>query len=131
MKDDLEHLQNMADWMDSRFTIPGTNIKFGLDAILGVIPGVGDTVTLATTAYLFGKARSYNLPWYLKIKILWNAFIDWLIGLIPLIGDIFDLGWKANQKNVALIREHLEKHPQTAAEAAVEEHVETYTEKKT
>jgi len=104
---DLDKLQAMADWMDSRFVIPGTSIRFGLDSILGLIPGIGDTVTLASTAYLFGVARNNGLPWHIHFKILWNAFIDWLIGIVPFFGDIFDVGWKANQKNVALIKEHL------------------------
>lgn len=106
---DIDKLQSMADLMDSRFIIPGTNIRFGLDALLGLIPGVGDTVTLASTLYLLGASHSYGLPHHLKLKMVFNAFIDWLIGLIPFLGDIFDIGWKSNQKNVAIIREHLER----------------------
>ena len=105
---DLANLHAMAEWMDSRFKIPGTSIRFGFDSILGLIPGVGDTVTILSTVYLIGKSHSYKLPWYITLRMVWNAFIDWLIGIIPLIGDIFDIGWKANQRNVALIKSHLE-----------------------
>lgn len=106
MEQDIEKLESLATWMDSRFQIPGTSIRFGLDSLLGIIPGVGDTVTLASTVFLISKAHSFGVPWYIILKMAWNAFLDWLIGLIPLIGDIFDIGWKANQKNVALIKKH-------------------------
>lgn len=105
---DLNKLQSMADWMDNRFRIPGTSIRFGLDSLLGLIPGVGDTVTLASTVYLISAARRYDLPWHVTLRMIWNAFIDWFIGLIPFLGDIFDVGWKSNQKNVALIKNYLE-----------------------
>lgn len=107
LKKDLEKLDSMARWMDSRFIIPGTQILFGFDSLLGLIPGVGDTLTLLTTLYLVGKAHQYGLPWHVKAKMIWNGFVDWLIGLVPLMGDIFDVQWKANHKNVALIREHV------------------------
>lgn len=108
---DLQQLQRLADWMDSKFTIPGTKIKFGLDSLIGIIPGVGDTATVAVTAFIIGKAGKYNLPFHIKSKMIWNAFIDWLIGLVPFFGDIFDIGFKANRKNVALLLDYLNKQP--------------------
>lgn len=107
MNDDIRKLESMAEWMDSRFVIPGTSIRFGLDSLLGVVPGVGDTLTLLSTVYLVGRAHSYKLPLRIKLLMVWNGFIDWLIGLVPLIGDIFDVGWKANKRNVQLIKKHL------------------------
>lgn len=103
---EIEKLEKLADWMDSRFSLPGTSIRFGLDSLLGLIPGVGDTVTLASTIYLIGRAQGYKLPWHVIARMAWNAFVDWLIGLIPLIGDIFDIGWKANKRNIQLIKDH-------------------------
>ena len=102
----IEELEDMAQWMDSRFNIPGTSIRFGIDSLLGLIPGVGDTVTLISTVYLLGVARTHDVPFNVQIKMVWNAFLDWLIGLVPIIGDVFDVGWKANLKNVSLIKEH-------------------------
>lgn len=113
--DTLKKLDNLAEWMDSRFKIPGTSIRFGFDSIIGIIPGLGDTVTLASTIYLIGIASSYNVPWYVQAQMIWNAFVDWIIGIIPLLGDIFDVGWKANLKNVALIKKHAEKLNEEAA----------------
>lgn len=103
----IKNLEKLAVWMDSRFTIPGTNIQLGMDSILGLIPGIGDTLTLGSTAYFYGFATSLNLPWHVKGRILWNGFIDWLIGLIPFFGDIFDIGWKSNLKNIELIKSHM------------------------
>ncbi len=103
---EIENLEKLADWMDSRFKIPGTSIRFGLDSLLGLVPGIGDTVTILSTIYLIGKSKSHNLPFYVTLKMIWNAFLDWFIGLIPFLGDIFDIGWKANRKNVALLKKH-------------------------
>ncbi len=106
--EEVDKLRNMAQWMDSKFVIPGTSIRFGFDSLLGFIPGVGDTVTLASTLYLIHKAKQYGLPKSAMVKMMWNLFVDWLIGLVPFIGDIFDIGWKANNKNVQIIADYLE-----------------------
>lgn len=103
---ELEKLQNMADWMDSKFVFPGTKIRFGLDSILGFLPGIGDSVTLLSAIYLVGKAHKHGVPNHIKIRMIWNAFIDWVVGLVPLLGDILDVGIKSNQKNVELLKKH-------------------------
>ena len=113
--EDLRQLQALADWMDSKFVIPGTKIRFGLDSIIGLIPGLGDTASAAVTAFIIAKAGKYNLPFHVKMRMAWNGFLDWLVGLIPFFGDIFDVGFKANRKNVALIVEHLERQKNTVA----------------
>lgn len=107
----LQSLQSLAELMDNRFTVPGTSMRFGLDALLGLIPGVGDTITLLITAYIISAAHQYKLPWHLKGRMIFNAGVDWLIGLVPLIGDIFDLKWRANLRNVRILHEHLAKNP--------------------
>ena len=107
--DDLRQLQSLADWMDSKFVIPGTKIRFGLDSILGLIPGIGDTAAAAVTSFIIAKAGKYKLPMHVRARMIWNGFLDWFIGLIPFFGDIFDIGFKANRKNIALLIEHLER----------------------
>jgi hypothetical protein len=109
MESELQKLDQLAELMDNRFMIPGTSIRFGLDSILGLIPGLGDSATLLVTLYLVEQAKRHNLPRHVRARMYGNAFIDWLIGLVPFAGDIFDIGWKANLRNVALIREHLER----------------------
>lgn len=108
---DFKSLETLADWMDSRFVVPGTSIRFGLDSLIGLVPGVGDTLTLASSAYLIGKARSYDVPAHVIGRMIFNAFLDWFIGLIPFFGDIFDIGWKANRKNLKLLKAHARRAP--------------------
>ncbi len=110
---ELQELEELARWMDDKFVIPGTSIRFGLDSVFGLIPGVGDTGTLFVTLYLAEKAKQHNMPPKLRRRMYWNAMVDWMIGIVPLVGDIFDLGWKANRRNIALVREHLQKDNQT------------------
>ncbi|MGQ0527679.1 MAG: DUF4112 domain-containing protein [Alphaproteobacteria bacterium] len=102
----LQDLETLADWMDSRFSIPGTNIRFGMDSLLGLVPGLGDTATAFITFYIIREAHRMGVPRQVKVRMGWNMFLDWLIGLIPLVGDLFDIGWKANRRNVALLRKH-------------------------
>ena len=110
-ENDLLKLEQLADLMDNRFVIPGTDIRVGLDAILGLIPGIGDTASLAVSGYIVHKARKAGVhPWLLS-RMTWNIFIDWLIGLVPLVGDIFDVSIKANKKNVELLRAHFKTAP--------------------
>jgi hypothetical protein len=103
------HLEGIADWMDSRFTVPGTKYKFGLDPVMGLIPGVGDTVSLAVSTYIYAKITDHDVPKHLRMKMAGNIFVDWLIGLIPFAGDLFDIGWKANRRNIKILKEHLDK----------------------
>jgi hypothetical protein len=103
---ELRLLDKLADVMDQRFIIPGTSIPVGLDSIIGLIPGIGDTATLAVSAFILHKARPH-VPPVIMGRMMWNVFLDWLIGLVPFFGDIFDVGWKANRRNVDLLKAHL------------------------
>lgn len=107
MNKDIRHLENIAQLMDNRFVIPGTSIRFGLDSIFGLVPGIGDTGTILVTLYLTTLARKHRLPKKVIAQMYRNAAIDWAIGLVPLAGDIFDIGFKANLRNVALLKEHI------------------------
>lgn len=105
----IDMLESLAHLMDRAFTVPGTQIRVGLDSIIGLIPGIGDTIAVAVSGYIYSFAKKAGVPWHKRTVMLWNIFIDWLIGLVPLIGDIFDVGWKANLKNVAIIKAHYAK----------------------
>lgn len=104
---ELMKLDQLADLMDNKLIIPGTNIRLGLDSIIGLIPGIGDTISLAVSGYIIHKARQTGVHPILLSRMTWNVFIDWLIGIVPFFGDIFDVGWKANRRNVDLLKEHL------------------------
>lgn len=108
-----ESLDRLAHWLDDRFTIPGTDIRFGLEGLLGLVPGIGDTATSLLSLYLVAQARRLGAPWRMIVRMLVNVFLDWLIGLIPLAGDIFDIAYKANRRNITLLQEHLSNLPQT------------------
>lgn len=111
---DIDRLEALADLMDSRFRIPGTGLRFGLDSLVGLIPGLGDAATLLPALYIFAKARAMGAPVPLQLWMLANIGIDTLIGAIPLIGDLFDFGFKANRMNVAMLRRHLDRRADRA-----------------
>lgn len=98
----------IARRMDNAFRIPGTRITFGLDTLLGLVPGIGDTLVLAPAAYIIKLAHEAGLPRRTLARMGMNVGIDWVIGLVPVVGDLFDLGYKANLRNAALLRAHLE-----------------------
>lgn len=105
----LEHLHRLANTMDSLFQIPGTGIRVGLDSIIGLIPGVGDALSLLPAGYIVANAAHMGVPKSTLLRMGMNVGVDTLIGAIPLIGDVFDIGWKGNRRNVALLRKHLER----------------------
>ncbi|OCX65316.1 hypothetical protein BFP70_09615 [Thioclava sp. SK-1] len=115
---ELAHLDRLANKMDRAFRVPGTSFRFGWDSVLGLIPGVGDTVTLVPSVYIIGRAHGLGVPTHLLARMGANVAIDWATGLIPLVGDIFDIGYKSNRKNVDLLRRHIERNTETFTETA-------------
>ncbi len=103
----IQRAEKLADWLDDRFRIPGTGIRIGLDGILGLIPGVGDTATAIISTYLITEAVRHKLPKSVIVKMGWNVVLDTVVGAVPLVGDFFDFAWKANRKNAALLAKHL------------------------
>lgn len=103
----VQHLQQLANLMDTAFEVPGTNIRFGLDALIGLVPGLGDTVTSLVALYIVASASRMGVSRATLVRMISNVGIDWLIGLVPFLGDLFDVYWKANQSNVAILRNHL------------------------
>ena len=102
----LDALRRWAVLLDSVFRIPGTRIRFGLDAIVGLIPGVGDISTPAFAALILMQAVRMRLPLVVQARMVLNAAIDMLLGLVPILGDLVDIGWKANMRNLALLERH-------------------------
>jgi hypothetical protein len=105
----LEALEGLAHNLDSRFRIPGTRIRFGWDSILGLVPGIGDIAAVAPGAYIWLEGHRLGVSNHVKGRMAFNLGVDWVIGSIPLLGDVLDVGFKANRRNVALIREHVER----------------------
>ena len=103
---DLKNLRVIAKLMDSQFRIPGTDVKFGLDALLGLIPGAGDFATFLISGYMVTVMAKNGASGFVLARMVLNIVIDSLIGSIPILGDIFDVAFKANQRNMALMQQH-------------------------
>lgn len=102
-----ERVRAMARLLDTAVRIPGTPVRFGLDAVLGLIPGVGDVVGAAASGYIVLAAARLGAPPTVLLRMLLNVGVDTLVGAVPLLGDLFDLGWRSNTRNVALLERHL------------------------
>lgn len=102
----LELLRRIARALDSAVPVPGTSFRFGLDPILGLIPGVGDLVSPLFTLGILFQARNLGVPRVVQLRMIFNVAIDVLTGFVPLIGDLFDFAWKANNRNMALLERH-------------------------
>ena len=103
---DLQMLRRFADLMDEAVPIPGTNKRFGLDAAAGLIPGVGDVVAGAMSAWIIVGALRHRVPTSKIFRMLVNLGVDLIVGAIPLAGDVFDVLHKQNSKNMRLLMEH-------------------------
>lgn len=99
-----QSLDQISRWMDGLFRIPGTGWRFGLDALIGLIPGVGDTATSLVSFYVLAAGVRYRVPKVTLARMGLNLAIDYAIGAIPFVGDLFDFYWKSNQRNVELLR---------------------------
>jgi hypothetical protein len=104
----------LARWMDSAFRVPGVGIRFGFDALLGLFPGVGDVTTSLASLYILSAAHRYNVPRITITRMALNILLETIIGAVPLLGDLFDVYWKSNQRNVELLRRHLAAPPAAA-----------------
>ncbi|HZI27130.1 MAG TPA: DUF4112 domain-containing protein [Gemmatimonadaceae bacterium] len=108
----LDVLRRVSGMLDSAMLVPGTGIRFGLDPILGLIPGLGDFVSPLFTIGILWQARDLSIPKVVQLRMIFNVAIDTLVGIVPVAGDLFDVAWKANDMNMALLERHAyEEHP--------------------
>lgn len=105
----------LAKWLDSAFQIPGTSWRVGLDPIIGLFPWVGDTVSSLAGLYILVVALQREVPKATMLRMGANIALDYVVGAIPVAGDLFDVYWKSNQRNVALLRRHVEASPVQSA----------------
>jgi hypothetical protein len=104
----IAEIDRLARLLDSKYRIPIIGYPIGLDGILGLIPGIGDAAALVPAAYIIWKAKKFGAPNHLLARMALNTGADTLIGTVPLIGQIFDIVYKSNNQNVAMLRSHLE-----------------------
>lgn len=102
----LKQMDALARLMDSQFRLPGTNFRFGLDGILGLIPGAGDLSTFAVSGYMIWVMAHNGASGYVMARMILNVLLDALIGSIPVLGDLFDFAFRANTRNMQLMRQH-------------------------
>ena len=105
----LVQLQKLARVMDSNWRIPFTRVRFGADSLLGLIPGVGDAIGMGISLYALVLAQRMGAPKSLLFKMLANSAIDAGVGAIPLVGDVFDVFFKSNTKNLKLVTDFIEQ----------------------
>lgn len=100
-----QNLERLGWLMDDLFRIPVIGWRVGLDALVGLIPGVGDTATTLASLYILTSAVRYRVPKITLLRMGLNLGIDYAVGALPLVGDLFDAWWKSNQKNIDLLRQ--------------------------
>lgn len=103
-------LDDLSFYLDGLFRVPGTGWRFGLDALIGLIPNVGDTLTSFASFYILVSGVRYGVPKITLLRMAFNIGLDYLVGAIPFLGDAFDFVWKANKQNMDLIRTRAAGH---------------------
>lgn len=107
----LARLDAMARLLDVAFILPGTNIRYGIDGIIGLIPVVGDIIGSVLSLWLVREARALGAPWHVTARMLGNVAIQGVVGTVPVAGDAFDVLFRANMRNVRLLRRWLDRQP--------------------
>jgi hypothetical protein len=95
--------------LDSQWRVPGTGIRFGVDPLVGLVPGLGDVATGLVSAYIVLMAKRLGLPYHVLARMAGNILVDVVFGSIPLLGSVFDVFYKANRRNFRLLQKHVER----------------------
>lgn len=103
----LQRVQRLAQLLDNAFSIPGTKIRFGWDSIIGLVPGGGDLATGALATYIVVEAARLGIPRKTLWRMVANVALDMATGVVPVAGDLVDVAYKSNRRNIRLIEEHL------------------------
>lgn len=108
----LTRVERLATLLDTAFVIPFTKFRFGVDGLFGLAPGLGDIVTTGLALYIVYEAHRIGAPKHVLARMLTNVALDGVIGAVPVAGDVFDVFWRANKRNVRILREHLDREAQ-------------------
>lgn len=104
----LNRIRKLSRLMDTAFRIPGTPFRIGLDPIIGIIPGLGDLIATAFSAYIIFLAARFSIPREDLGKMIYNITLEAVVGMVPILGDIFDAFYKSNIRNLKILEKHLE-----------------------
>jgi hypothetical protein len=107
----LARLDAVAKLLDVAFILPGTNIRYGIDGIIGLIPVVGAVIVTALSLWLVREARALGAPWYVTARMLGNIGVQGVVGMVPVVGDAFDVLFRANLRNARLLRRWIDHQP--------------------
>ena len=107
----LARLDAIAKLLDVAFIVPGTKIRYGIDGLIGLIPVVGDVIATALSLWVVREARALGAPWHVTARMLVNVAIDGVVGAVPVAGDAFDVLFRANMRNVRLLRRWIDEQP--------------------
>src|SRR5881409_3814101 len=107
----LARLDALAKLLDVAFIVPGTNVRYGIDGLIGLIPVVGDIITTAISLWIVREARALGAPWHITARMLGNVALDGVVGLVPVAGDAFDVMFRANVRNVRMLKRWLDRQP--------------------
>ena len=105
-----QRVEAMEKLLERLFVIPGINRPVGLDAVIGLVPVVGDVAAAALGAYIMWEAKNLGMPKWKMARLAGNVGADWLIGLIPFVGDVTDVFFRSNSRNLKIIKRHLDQH---------------------
>lgn len=113
-REQLKNKLNRLAWlMDNSFRIPGTQLRFGIDGLIGLFPGLGDALGALISSHIISQAAQMGVPKSVLLKMAFNVAIDALLGIFPVIGDMSDFIWKANYRNVKLLNDYVEEPQKT------------------
>ena len=107
----LKRLDAIAKLLDIAFILPGTKIRYGIDGVIGLIPVIGDIVATALSLWLVREARALGAPWHITARMLGNVAIQGVVGTVPVAGDAFDVLFRANMRNVRMLRRWMDRQP--------------------
>lgn len=105
---ELDEVRRLARLLDTRWKIPGIGVRFGIDPVLGLVPGAGDLVAGAISTYVIVKAHRLGAPKSMLVRMAGNVAVDTVVGAVPILGSVFDLFYKASTRNLRLLQTHLE-----------------------
>ena len=104
-------IEALSKLLDVAFVLPGTNIRYGIDGLIGLVPVFGDLLTTAISLWIVREARSLGAPKYLVARMLANVAVDGVVGLVPFAGDAFDVMFRANMRNMRMLKKWMDKQP--------------------
>src|SRR6202161_4854659 len=107
----LSRPDHIVDLIDVAFVLPGTNIRYGIDGIIRLVPVVGDLIASAFSLWLVREARSLGAPWHVTARMLANVALEGAVGMVPVAGDAFDVMFRANMRNMRILRQWVDRQP--------------------